>query len=197
MMIMPANNTSCLIGYLAGKYPNRIGMLNSPFYWKNPPFFMPHACDNGVFTSWNPRLFRFMLKRAKLLSTSPLWVVVPDVVGDAEATLKLWHEWHKQIPFKLAFACQDGCEPQDVPKNAECCFIGGTTDWKLSDAHKFKGVAKLLHIGRVTTGKRLRWAEDIGADSVDGSGFFRGSINSKQAQDFIEYFEGSTQGKLF
>ena len=79
-------------------------------------------------------------------------------------------------------------------KKAACCFIGGSTDWKLDNANKFKGVAVLLHIGRVTTLGRLRWAKEIGADSVDGSGFFRGK--GKQYYDFINWFEGDPQIKM-
>ena len=53
----------------------------------------------------------------------------------------------------------------------------------------------LLHIGRVTTLGRLKWAEQIGADSVDGSGFFRG--RGKQYNDFIEWFLGRKQLPLW
>lgn len=195
MMVMPANNTSGLVHYLAGAYKGKIGMLNTPFSWKNPPYYMPYALDNGCFTKWDESAFFLMLRRASIQKTKPIFVVVPDVVGDAEKTIKSWHQYHKKIKYPLAFACQDGCEPQDVPSEAFACFIGGTTDWKLTSAHKFKGVCKHLHIGRVTTGSRLKWAEDIGADSVDGTGFFR--AKGKQYVDFIEYFEGSKQGKLF
>ena len=78
-------------------------------------------------------------------------------------------------------------EPQDVPQIATCCFIGGSTNWKRENAERFKGISRLLHIGRVNEPKRLYWAYDIGADSVDGSGWFRGDKHQKSA--FIEYFE--------
>lgn len=194
MMIMPSNNLSGLCHYLAGKYPNRIGMMNTPLSWKPPPYYMPWALDNGCFTSWQPEKFKHFLQRGKLYH-SPLWVAVPDVVADPEATLKFWHEWQGQIEYPLAFVCQDGHEPKDIPTQAICCFIGGTTDWKLNNAHRFKGVRKLLHIGRVTTLKRLKWAKDIGTDSVDGSGFFR--ARGKQYNDFLEWFEGEKQCGLF
>ena len=194
MMIMPSNNLSGICHYIAGKHPGSIGMLNTPLSWKNPPFYMPWALDNGCFTDWQPDKFRHYLKRSGL-HHSPLWVAVPDIVADAEATLKRWHKWHKQIDFPLAFVCQDGHEAKDVPKEAVCCFIGGSTDWKLNNAHKFKGVRKLLHIGRVTTLGRLGWCKEIGADSVDGSGFFKG--NKKQKQDLIEFILGGNQCYLF
>lgn len=190
MMIMPSNDLSGFCHFVAGRYPGQIGMLNTPLSWKNPPEYMPWALDNGCFTNWMPGKFRHYLRRAKLFKP-PLWVAVPDVVADAEATLERWHKWHHQIDFPLAFVCQDGHEPQDVPKQAKCCFVGGTTEWKLSNGHRFKGVADLLHIGRVTTLSRLEWAERIGADSVDGSGFFRGRC--KQYADFKQWFLGRKQ----
>lgn len=188
-MVMPANNGSGIVHYLAGRYPGRIGWCFSPNNWKNPPFYIPYVLDNGVFTNWQPDLFMQTLKRTTRLHR-PLWIVVPDVVGDAEETVKMWNEWYERIePFgPLAFACQDGMNPESVPEKAFCCFIGGTTRWKLKNAHRFKGVRPWLHIGRVNTYRRLRWAEDIGADSVDGTGFFRGDKN--QLAGLIKFFMG-------
>lgn len=193
MMIMPGNNTTSLVHYYAGKYPGKIGLLISPDGWRKPPFYMPYALDNGCFIKWEPDKFIKILMRARTLH-KPMWIVVPDVVGDAENTLKQWHEWSTKIMsfgYPLAFACQDGMEPQDVPKEAYCCFIGGTTGWKLKNAHRFKNVSQWLHIGRVSTYSRLRWAERIGADSVDGTGYFRGGLNSLQAKQLIAFIEKS------
>lgn len=194
MMIMPGNNLSGICHYFAGLRPGKIGIINTPLSWKNPPFYMPWALDNGCFTRWEPDKFKHCLRRSRL-SHAPLWVAVPDVVANAEETLRLWHKWCQRIDFPKAFVCQDGHEPQDVPKEAVCCFIGGSTDWKLNNAHKFKGVRKLLHIGRVTTLGRIGWARDIGADSVDGNGFFRG--RGRQYNDFIRQFVGDSQCSLF
>jgi len=197
MMIMPSNNGSGIFHYLVGKYPDKIGWLLNPKQWQVPPFYVKYAIDNGCFKEWNEERFYYMLRRATLVH-KPLWVVVPDVVADAENTLKRWHEHKDKVSafgYNLAFACQDGHEPQDVPKETHCCFIGGSTEWKIKNAEKFKGVAKLLHIGRVNTINRLTWAEQIGADSVDGTGFFR--ARDKKYYDFINYFEGSRQIKLF
>ncbi len=201
MMIMPSNNTSGLTHYFAGlckenpdKYKYKIGLLISPDGWRKPPYYMPYALDNGCFTGWKPKEFMGMLYKARTIKNKPLWVVVPDVVGDAEATLNLWHEWKTRVQsfgFPLAFACQDGIEPKDVPLDAECAFIGGTTDWKIKNAHRFKGVCNLLHIGRVNSLVRLKWAHRIGADSIDGTGWLKG--RDKKYYDFIKLFEGDPQ----
>ena len=195
MIIMPANNGSGINHYFAGKYPDKIALLYTPFSYRNPPIYMPFALDNGCFTRWDEEEFFKMLERVKLLKTSPIFVCVPDVVADAVATTERWYKYYHMIDFPLAFVAQDGHKPWDVPPEAFAVFIGGSTEWKLKNAHHFKGAADWLHIGRVNTKKRLDWAKDIGADSVDGTGFFRG--RGKQYYDYIEHFEGPERTEAY
>lgn len=194
MRLLVAANSNFILHYFAGKYPDKIGTIYSPSYWGIPKvmYYMTYALDNGCYTKWEPELYFEMLEDSKNYH-APLWVTVPDVVGDYKATLDLWEEYKEQIKkykYNLAFVCQDGCNPEDVPEDAHCCFIGGTTDWKLNNAHRFKGVRELFHIGRVNTKNRLDWAESLGADSVDGSGWLR--AKGKQYKDFINYFENNS-----
>lgn len=186
---MPANNTGFITGYLYGKYPKKIGLLISPEGWRIPQFKMQYALDNGCFKKWDKNSFFLMLKRAKMIHP-PLWVCVPDAVADAETTFRRWKKYNSLIDFKKAFVVQDGMEPQDVPNKAYAVFVGGSTEWKLNNAHKFKS-DKWLHIGRVNSEERVLWAESIGANSVDGTGWLR--ANDKKKQFFIEYFEGRKQ----
>jgi hypothetical protein len=193
MMIMPANNTSGVVHYLAGAFPGRIGMLLSPSSWKRPPWYMPFGVDNGAFTGFKPAAFVDLLCKIRLCH-QPLWVAVPDKVADPEETNRLWRQWCGRINYPLAFVAQDGHLPQDIPRGAAAVFVGGSTDWKLTQAHTFKGVAPWLHIGRVNTARRLEWAEEIGADSVDGTGFFR---SGRQRADLIEYVTGTGQRRFW
>jgi len=198
-MVMPINNMCGLVHYFAGKYPSKIGLLMSPDGWRPVPWYFPYALDNGAFKNFDKNEFIKMLLKCRVLHDA-LWVVVPDVVGDAETTMRMWHKWKNKVAsfgYPLAFACQDGMEPQDVPKEAFCAFIGGTTEWKLENAHRFKGICKWLHIGRVSTRARLKWAEEIGADSCDGTGWFREGMGGDRVNGLIEYFEGSPQYELF
>lgn len=53
-------------------------------------------------------------------------------------------------------------------------FIGGSTEWKLGAAVRglvaeAKARGKGVHMGRVNSLKRFRYAEAIGCDSVDGT----------------------------
>lgn len=188
---MPSNNSSGIVHYLSGKYSGKIGYLFSPKGWFTPNYYMPYALDNGCFTNWDEEAFFDMLYKTKGFH-KPLWVCCPDAVADAELTLKRWHQYSKRIldlNFRIAFVIQDGMEPQDVPDEAYAVFVGGSTDWKLKNAERFNRVAPWFHIGRVNTIKRLYWAERIKADSVDGTGFFRGK--GEQYRNFLEYFEKS------
>jgi hypothetical protein len=184
------------------KHTGKVGWFSSPhdlLFRNSPPDGIPCAFDNGAFLRWEPDNYVRMLLAMKDKGIDPLWVVLPDVVGDARRTLRLWYTWEPIVMafgFPLAFACQDGCEPEDVPRTASCCFIGGNTEWKLGNAARFKDVTPWLHIGRVNTAGRLRWAESVGADSIDGSGWFRDGIDnptSKRLKALHEFLSGESE----
>ena len=186
MMIMPGNNTSKVVHYLAGKHPGKIGWIQSPKSWVNPPYYMPYAMDNGAFKDFIPNEYLNHIVRSQKFH-NPLWIALPDSLGNAKETLRLWDQWYPQVSktkYKLAFVAQDGILPQDIPKEAHCIFVGGTTNWKLKNSYKFKGIANLLHIGRVNSTKRLQWALEIGADSCDGTGWFK-----RNPKEFLNLFE--------
>lgn len=107
-----------------------------------------------------------------------LFVVVPDVVGNAQATLHLFDEWWQEVDESCqpkALVAQDGMEYLDVPWGCfDALFIGGSTAWKLSAAsadlcREAKARGKWLHMGRVNSRRRMRDAFEMGCDSVDGS----------------------------
>lgn len=136
---MPSNNSSMHLGWLAGRYPGRIGWLLSPDGWRKPHRWMTYALDNGAYPAWvNKREwdedgFVQMIETAALCEHAPSWVIVPDVVADREATIARWHEWApslRRYGWPLAFAVQDGMTQSDVPTDADVVFVGGTTEWK-------------------------------------------------------------------
>jgi len=143
---------------------------------------MPYALDNDAFIAWsqkkewNASAWREMLKWAKMTGMDPLWCLVPDVVANREATLANWKQYSpeaEKYKWPLAFAVQDGMTPQDVPANAAVIFVGG------SDAFKFRSLPMWckcfprVHVGRVNEVKVLQICERLGAESADGSGWFR------------------------
>ncbi len=63
----------------------------------------------------------FEEERLPELHLNLLWIAVPDVVGDADATLERFREWHMWLCHlgRLAYVLQDGAErPGRVPWDA-------------------------------------------------------------------------------
>lgn len=140
---------------------------------------IPWAADNGCYQGLDERLYRKMLSKITELPGC-LFVTVPDVVGDARATLRLFGQWSEEVALTrqpLALVAQDGLRDADVPwGEIDALFVGGTTDFKvgaraadLVAAAKDRGLH--VHMGRVNGRKRINYARLIGCDSVDGTGF--------------------------
>lgn len=139
------------------------------------------AMDNGAFSGFDAGAFVRMLDQWQGRQGC-LFVAAPDVVGDAAATLTLFRQWAPCIRawgYPVAYVVQDGTPRVRVPwSECDAVFIGGSTAFKESQAAAtVAGYARAkghwVHMGRVNTRSRLRWAEDIGCQSVDGTGFSR------------------------
>jgi len=202
MIVMPANNTGVVLGWLAGKYPDRIGHLYSPGNMTRLYDFLTFALDNGRFAcwsrgaAWDADAWLGMLDRAASIGARPRWVLVPDVVADRDATLREWDHWYgrvKNYGWPLAFAAQDGMEPDDVPAEAAVVFVGGSTEWKRRTMHDWCEAFPRVHIGRINTNKWLWECHEAGAESCDGTGWFRG--DQQQLRGLIDYLDRSASGK--
>lgn len=136
--------------------------------------------DNGAFSRFNADGFLSLLDREKGDLHLCRWVAVPDVVGSARRTLEVFERWAGKIAeWPLALVCQDGQEDLPIPwESIQAVFIGGSTDWKMSkSASAIIKAANMLgkwcHVGRVNTPGRFEYFEELGADSIDGSGLAR------------------------
>ncbi len=204
MTVMPADNTGILIGYLAGRFPGRVGHLFSPRPGRVPcgPFpFMPFALDNGAFAAgedWDESRWFKMLDWAKLSGQSPSWALVPDVVGDSIRTLRKWDIYRDRVRkygWPLAFAVQDGMVCGDVPGDADVIFIGGSTSWKWRTMAEWCESFPRVHVGRVNSWRRLWQCHDAGAESCDGTGWTRGNHQDRRKYPaLLDYLEKSTNG---
>ena len=135
---------------------------------------------------WNPDLFK---RHVEKHHENALWIVVPDFVADKERTIASWYEWEpwlRQFNRPLAFAVQNSMVPSDIPASADIIFVGGTDEWKLTTAAFWCSQFTRVHIARVNTWQRLIMCHKWGAESVDGTGWFRGSLY-EQAQDLLLY----------
>lgn len=183
MQVMPSNNSGLRVGYLCKSYPERLGWLISPGGWRQPPSWMPTALDNGAYGAyinkkdWNEDAWWKLLNVA-CKSTNILWAVVPDVVANREATIMRWHKYAPLLMSKypnlpLAFAVQDGMTPADVPVGVHTVFVGGSFDWKWANIEMWTSNFPRVHIAKVNSAKRLWQADQAGAVSCDGTGWFQ------------------------
>lgn len=183
MIVMTANNSGKVFRALAGEYPKNVGWLLSPGGFRVPPIELPFALDNGAFSAfknnreWDESSFWALLDKCKAKGLDPRFVVVPDAVGDAVATRRLWDDYAirvRRYGFPLAFAVQDGMAKDDVPPFVDVVFIGGSTRWKWLTARQWCKDFPRVHIARVNTRRQLLYCKHIGAESTDGTGWFRG-----------------------
>jgi hypothetical protein len=151
----------------------------TPRMGQRPPEGQAWAADNGRFSS--PQDYtdgKYLAWLAKWPAESCLFATAPDVMGDAAATLALSAPMFGRIRvagYRVALVAQDGLEQLDVPwAEFDALFIGGTTGWKLGPAAaaiagEARRRGKWVHMGRVNSLRRMRYAESIGCDSADGT----------------------------
>ena len=190
-------------------YPDVLGRLLTPALGNTPASCvatgLPWAVDNGAFSDFDEVKFRRLLDRIAGLPRC-LFVVAPDQVADAESTLILFDDWEQEIRHRcgqpVAFVGQDGQDALPVPWDRfDAWFVGGSTEWKLSRASaslmaEAKRRGKHCHVGRVNSRKRLRWAHEMGADTVDGTGMSRwGDIHLAKFCRWAR--EANGEGNLF
>ncbi len=138
------------------------------------------CADNGCFGKGYPgdeAWFSWLEGRAAFADRC-WFATAPDVVGDAEMTLARSLPWLPRIRalgYPAALVAQDGLERLTVPWDAfDVLFLGGSTDWKLGPharelVTEARSRGKRVHMGRVNTARRWRYADAIGCDSVDGT----------------------------
>lgn len=138
------------------------------------------AIDNGAFARFDTLAFLSLLEREKHARHLCRFLAAPDVVASARRTLETFEHWrYKLTGWPLALVAQDGLEDLDIPwSGIEAIFIGGSTTWKLSKAaadvvKTAKCIGKWVHAGRVNTPARFEYFEELGADSIDGTGLSR------------------------
>jgi hypothetical protein len=157
-----------------------------------------YGLDNGCFSKFDKKTWRRLVEEAK--DNPPVFVVVPDIVGDARRTLELFDQFYDEIhPLPVALALQDGIGDFEIDWNrVDAVFVGGSDAFKISsEAINACKVAKMLdkwvHVGRVNTANRV--AQWMGlADSIDGSGISR--FDSRLEEVLFEILGTNPQGNL-
>lgn len=141
----------------------------------------PWAADNDAFSQWDEGRYREMLTKIRGRKGC-LFVTAPDVVGDAMQTLRKFEQWWdllNEYDQPIAYVAQNGQEDfEPYWDYFDALFIGGKkgTGWKLGPhaarlIREAKERGKWVHMGRVNSYERVRYARSLGCDSVDGSQF--------------------------
>ncbi len=161
-----------------------IGMVATPGQRQAIPDRAYWAADNGCFGTGypgDPGWLAWLDEFSTLDERSRcMFATAPDVVGDAAATLDRSRPHLptiRSLGFPAALVAQDGLEDLVVPwETFDVLFIGGSTDWKLGPAARSlvldarrRGIP--VHMGRVNSLRRLRYADTIGCSSADGTYF--------------------------
>lgn len=163
------------------RYEYDFGQLRTPLTnYALAPEPVIWAADNGFFSAqdvnaWLAWVDRFDENRER----RPIFVTLPDIVGDAARTLELF-EYFKLRTNELprALVLQNGIERERIPwADLDAVFIGGDDQFKYSPvamaaARTAKILGRWVHVGRVNTAARVRNWFGL-ADSIDGSGISR------------------------
>lgn len=178
MMLLVSGATRTVYQYDSNPY---IGVLMVPGAGNDLdkiPASMKIAADNGAFKGLNAPSFVRMLERLK--DRQILWVTCPDTVGNCIETRRKFNIWSPLIRdyrLPVAYVLQDGEQLHRIPwDEIACLFIGGTTEYKLGEETReivkyAKKLGKWVHMGRVNSVERIRYAQSIQCDSVDGTSF--------------------------
>lgn len=176
MILLVSGSTSSVSRLADSKH---LGRLYTPADGQAARNCLPWAADNGAFSGFDEKAFLKLLLKLKGMDGC-LFCACPDVVGNWQATSDLFGQWEQTIHgagFPVAYVAQDGLLPEFVPwSQCESLFIGGSTDFKLSDdagaiAAEAKRRGKWLHMGRVNTLRRIKRARAWNVDSIDGTAF--------------------------
>lgn len=161
------------------------------------------AADNDAFNGgFDPVAYMRMLHKYKTHQSTCMWVAAPDVVGVATSTLELFYEWAPVLEewgYPVALVGQDGMS-DDLPWDmCDAFFIGGSTEWKLGAAARqitrsALDRGKLVHMGRVNSRRRIKYAKSIGCHSVDGTAVAR--YTATHLPNYLEWAAAPTQLNL-
>lgn len=156
-----------------------IAFIDTPLQGNKRPDGLPWCADNGCFgKGFDEQHWWGWLQDNAYAAATCVFATAPDVVGDAAATLERSQQWLpriRQLGYPAAFVAQDGSEITRPPWGEfDVLFIGGTTEFKLGPVARqlvieAKNQAMWIHMGRVNGGRRWRYADAIGCDSVDGT----------------------------
>ncbi len=162
----------------------RVGLLVQPRNWRSYrahlDTFPVWAADSGLYRK-DPHGFdlpRWLEALQTGRREACLFVTARDAYCDpvtTDAFAAIDCPLIQAAGFPAAYVAQDGATVDSVPwALLDVLFVGGSTEWKLSDAARrlveaARSRGKGTHMGRVNSERRYRLAAMWGCDSVDGT----------------------------
>jgi hypothetical protein len=147
---------------VGGIVDHRFGIMTTPGHKGVPVGIvegMRWAADNQAYTQgFEPGVFFPWLDSMVPYRDQCLFVPLPDEVADWARTVRNFKLWrYKFSGWPCAFVAQDGQTPDTMPHpdwQWTTLFVGGSTEWKLSEAAysvilHAQRLGKRIHIGRV------------------------------------------------
>jgi hypothetical protein len=179
-----------------------LGMIATPAQRRPVPPLATWCADNGCFGVGFPGVGPWLEWLAGFTEGERArcaFATAPDVVADHDATVTRsgpWLDRIRQLGYPAAFVAQDGARPNSVPWDTfDVLFIGGSTRWKLGPEaraviRRAHDHARPVHMGRVNTWRRLRYAAAVGAASVDGTYLTYGpDVNTRRLLAWMDRLE--------
>ena len=159
--------------------------------------------DNGAYSAYvNKRPFngaKFVEGLGKVEKYKDYcdFAVIPDIVAGGLESLNFSIDWIDSLPINLNWylPVQDRMVPNCIPKfmlsEIKGIFVGGTDTWKYRTAQIWVDFAHRqnlkCHIGKVGTERKVLWAKNINADSIDSSNFAQNKIHWNQLMDLLKH----------
>lgn len=157
----------------------RIGYIDTPAQGNHRPAGVTWCADNGAFGKGYPGDQGFLGWLAEQDNRADcLFATAPDVVCDHQRTYRRSFPFLpaiRDLGYKAAFVAQNGARTYNVPwLTFDVLFIGGDDEFKLGIrarqlVREAKRLGKWVHMGRVNSRQRYRYAQHIGCDSADGT----------------------------
>lgn len=166
-------------------------IMLSPTERRDPPAGFRFAIDNGAWKAFQQKLpfdgeaFADLVERHGAAAD---FIVIPDIVAGGQDSFDMSRAWLDRLRHLrlILFSVQDGMNAADVGALLERTpnmgiFLGGSTEWKLANMYAWGMVAHALrryyHVARVNTTRRVKLAQEAGAQSFDGSSVSRFACN--------------------
>ena len=167
------------------------------------PHEWPYFIDNGAFTAeFDPDEWLALLDTLdEKMPHPPDFVVLPDKLNDAEATIERHREWASAVfdrNLRPAFVMQPGLPiKQQVALadglGADLVFVGGECRWQRAHGEEIVERAHdrglRAHIGNPGSKDALLWCHKVGFDSADTT-----SIVRNDNWDWLDALESLNRG---